>query len=492
MSQSKFLAFDLGAESGRAVLGLLSGTSISLEEIHRFPNKQLNIQGHTHWDIHNLFDEIKIGLTKTSGLGHKKISGLGIDTWGIDFGLIDKENRLLGNPFTYRDSRTNGMMEKVFARLPKEKIYSLTGIQFMQINTIYQLFSMADSNDPLLETADSLLFTPDLLNFFLTGEKYSEYTIASTSQLLNAKGRHWEFEIFKTLDIPEKIMPPVINPGTCIGSLLPDISAGTGLTSAEIIAPACHDTACAVAAVPVSAKNWAYLSSGTWSLLGIETGEPILDADALEYNFTNEGGFNNTIRFLKNTMGLWLLQKSFKKWNKENPELTYERLVELASKSSPFKCVVDPDDPSFLNPEDMPGAIVKFCRKTNQKIPENTGEITRCIFESLALKYRFIIDQINKMRSGAVEVLHIVGGGSQNELLNQFSANSTGLQVIAGPVEATVLGNIIIQAICKNELNSINEGRDLVRKSFPLKVYEPENRNTWEAYYQGKKHHFSV
>ena len=486
MSVAKYLAFDLGAESGRTILGMLDGTKISLKEIHRFPNRQIKVLGHIYWDLLYLFDELKHGLMK-AGSEHNDLSGIGVDTWGVDFGLVGKGKQLLGNPFCYRDLRTNGMIERAFQLMPKEELYDYTGIQFMQLNSIFQLLSMVETKSVLLDVSEKLLFMPDLFNFLMTGEMLSEYSSASTSQLLNAKNKTWEPAIFEKLNLPLNIMAPIIQPGTVIGKILPEIIEGTGIHSVDVIAPACHDTASAVAAVPAQSSNWAYLSSGTWSLIGVEVNAPIINEDSLNNNFTNEGGVNDTICFLHNIMGLWLLQKCLSSWKQEGTELTYAEITNMAEKATPFKCILNVDDLTFLDPPDMPAAIIEFCKKTNQAYPQSKGEFARCIFESLALKYRYVLEKINSMRGETIEVLHIVGGGSQNELLNQFTANSTGLEVIAGPVEAAALGNIIIQAIAKKELDSLQQGRDLVASSFPLKRYEPENQETWNDLDQKSK-----
>ena len=487
MSSSKYLAFDFGASSGRAILGSISNKGISLEEIHRFTNQPVDLLGHIYWDFPYLFDELKKGISLTVKKGIKDISGIGIDTWGVDFGLISKDDQLLGNPFAYRDSRTDGIMERAFELMNKEKIYSYTGLQFLQFNSIFQLFSMVDENNSLLKVSDRLLFMPDLFNFFLTGEKVSEYTIASTSQLLNAEKKEWEKAIFDALNLPVEIMPEIIKPGSVIGKLLPGIKSETGISETDVIAPACHDTGSAVIAVPATTKNWAYLSSGTWSLMGIEAEQPIISKDTLDNNFTNEGGANNKIRFLKNAAGLWLLQRCLSVWKEEKKNYQFEELFNRAKEATPFKCLVDPDDPLFLNPPDMPAAIVEYCKRTEQAFPENVGEFVRCILESLALKYRYLMDTINLLKGEPVETLHIVGGGSLNTMLNQFTANATGIHVIAGPAEATALGNIITQAITKGELNSVKEARELISRSTELKKYFPEEKETWEEKYQEAK-----
>ncbi len=491
MRPAKFLAFDFGAESGRAILGILDGKRISLEEIHRFPNKQVDISGHIHWDLSYLLGELKKGLKSATRKGHKELLGLGVDTWGVDFGLVGKDNRVLEDPYAYRDKRTDGMMDKAFQRISREEMYARTGIQFMPFNSVFQLLSVVESGRSLLDRTETLLFMPDLFNFLLTGQKFSEYTIASTSQLLNAQKRDWEPGIFEKLGLPVHIMAPIIQPGTLVGQLLPEISRETDISTLDVIAPACHDTASAVAAVPAQTAHWAYLSSGTWSLLGVEVDEPIITEKSLKNNFTNEGGAGRKIRFLRNTMGLWLLQKCMKDWEKKGESHDYDELTGLASGAEEFRSIVDPDDHTFLNPPDMPEAIAEFCKKTLQPVPEKKGEFVRCIYESLALKYRFLVDKINTMCTEPIEVLHVVGGGSQNDMLNQFSADATGLRVIAGPAEATAAGNIIIQAIAKKIMDGIEEGRKVVSRSFPLKTYDPKNKNKWNRVYKRVKGMFS-
>ena len=491
MPLRKFLAFDFGSESGRAILGKLDGKKISLEEIHRFQNQQISVSEHIQWDVSYLFDELKRGLIAAAQKGHTDLSGLGVDTWGVDFGLVGRDNQILENPYAYRDRRTEGMMELAFQRMPREEMYAHTGIQFMQFNSIFQLLSVVESKNPLLEKIETLLFMPDLFNFLLTGQKNSEYTIASTSQFLDAKKRDWESVIFEKLGLPAHIMAPIIQPGTLIGQLLPEIARETGILSVDVIVPACHDTASAVAAVPAQSDNWAYLSSGTWSCLGIEVNEPIINEDSMMNNFTNEGGVGGKIRFLRNTMGLWLIQRCMKKWEQEGESLNYDEITSLALDSQEFRSIVNPDDHMFLNPADMPASIAEFCRKTGQPVPEKKGEYVRCILESLALKYRFLIDKISTMCPETVDVLHVVGGGSKNEILNQFSANATGLNVIAGPVEATAVGNIMIQAIAKMMLDGIEDGRKAVARSFPLRSYKPDDQNKWNAVYEDAKGMFS-
>ncbi|MBN1560493.1 rhamnulokinase [candidate division KSB1 bacterium] len=444
MALEKYLAFDLGASSGRALVGIYEKEGLRLEETHRFPNRMVHLNGHYHWDILQLFDEIKIGLARTAQAGHRDIRSLGVDTWGVDFGLIGRHGVLLGNPYAYRDMNAESMRH-AFERIPREQLYKKTGIQFMAFNSIFQLLRLVEEENPLLEVAEKLLFIPDLLNYFLTGEMVSEYSIASTSQLLNPWSRTWEKEIFERLQLPLHIMPEIVPPGTRLGQLRQEIAEEAGLPRVAVVAPACHDTASAVAAVPATGDNWAYLSSGTWSLIGVESPQPIINDAALANNFTNEGGVNGTIRFLKNVAGLWLVQRCRSDWAKGGEELSYDELTELAEAAGPSPCHLDPDDGVFTNPINMPAAIAKYCRDSGQPVPASKGQYIRCALESLARKYKQVLDSLNSMLPQPVQRLHIVGGGAKNRLLNRLTAEETGLEVIAGPAEATGMGNVIVQ-----------------------------------------------
>ncbi|MBN1464338.1 rhamnulokinase [candidate division KSB1 bacterium] len=445
MALEKYLAFDLGASSGRALVGIYEKDGLRLEETHRFPNRMVHINGHFHWDILQLFDEIKIGLARTAHLGHKDIRSIGVDTWGVDFGLLGRRGVLLGNPYAYRDMDTDEVMQIAFERIPREQLYKKTGIQFMSFNSIFQLLRLVQEQSPLLEVAEKLLFIPDLLNHFLTGEMVSEYTIASTSQLLNPWSKTWEKEIFDRLNLPLRIIPDIVPPGTRLGQLRREIAEEAGLPRVPVVAPACHDTASAVAAVPATGENWAYLSSGTWSLIGVASPQPIINDIALANNFTNEGGVDDTIRFLKNVAGLWLVQRCKSDWAKEGEELSYNELTRLAEEAGPSSCHVDPDDPAFTNPLNMPAAMEKYCRDSGQPVPMSKGQYIRCALESLARKYKQVLDNLNTMLPQPLQRLHIVGGGAQNLLLNRLTKEMTGLEVIAGPVEATGMGNVILQ-----------------------------------------------
>jgi rhamnulokinase len=484
---ANFLAIDIGASSGRAVLAKLTDNKLYTQEIHRFNNQPVNLLGHIYWNIFSLYEQIKTAMAKCAQDFTPQLEGVGIDTWGVDFGLVARDNSIVGLPCAYRDSRTNGMLEAAFQRMPREKLYERTGIQFLQFNSVFQLLAMVLEKSPLLKVADKLLFMPDLLNFLFSGEKVSEFSITSTSQLYNPLTKDWDQSVFEALGLPLEIMPKIIKTGTELGNLLPAVLQETGLAPVKIIATACHDTGAAVAAVPASGSDWAYLSSGTWSLMGLEIREPIINAKSLAYNFTNEGGVDGSIRFLKNIAGLWLVQECRRIWQREGKDFDFGQLTQMAANARGFIGIIDPDDPSFLLPENMPATIIQYLKQTRQPIPQTEGEIIRVVLESLALKYRYTLEQINELRGAPVLKLHIVGGGTKNELLNQFTANACGIPVIAGPTEATAIGNVIVQAVTRGILPSIEDARAVIRNSFELKAYQPRNAEQWEARFEAYK-----
>ena len=487
---AKFLAVDLGAESGRAFVATLDGERIALEEVHRFPNTPVEISGHLHWDVPELFQQLKMALKLTAEKGHGDIVSIGVNTWGVDFGLVRKSDGSIDLPFTYRDSRTNGMMQKVFSKIPRHEIYARTGIQMMQINSIFQLYSAIEERESCLRDFESLLFMPDIFNYFLTGRQVSEYTIASTSQLLNAGSRNFDEAIFAALGIPQRLMRPIIMPATIIGKVRSDILAEVGLNNIDVIAVGSHDTASAVAAIPASGTDWAYLSSGTWSLIGIENDEPIINGESLANNFTNEGGVGGKITFLQNITGMWFLQEVMRRWESTGRHYAYEELLSAASEAQEFKCVFDPADDIFLNPPDMYQAIASFCRKTGQACPQTMGELVRSIFESLAFKYKSALGKLASVTGRKIARLHVVGGGSQNEMLNRFAADATGLPVAAGPVEATIVGNALTQALAVGRVGSLEMARKIVGNSFQLKEYLPENARKWDEAYKSAPFNF--
>lgn len=485
-STTNFLAFDLGASGGRAMVGRFDGERLALEEIHRFANGPTRLVNRLHWDALNLFNEMKTGLGKAVEQLGGNLVACGVDTWGVDFGLLDKHDNLVGNPYHYRDGRTDGMIELAFDRVSREEIFTQTGIQLMQINTLFQLLAMKDT--PALAAAETLLMMPDLLNFWFTGQKACEYTDASTSQCFNMAEGRWATELLARLDLPAHLFLDVIQPGTQLGPLLPHLAEEVGLKNGlTVIAPGSHDTASAVAAVPVlpdDAARFAYISSGTWSLVGAEVQRPVINDQSLLYNFTNEGGVAGAVRLLKNLTGLWLVQECRRVWALEGSKLTWAELTDLAEVCQPLLAFIDPDDPVFFSPGDMGARIVEFCRKSGQAVPDSKGAILRCALESLALKYRWTIERVEALTGQAVDVVHLVGGGTQNKLLNQFTANATGRRVVAGPGEATATGNILIQMLAMGQISSLSQGREIVRASFPVESYEPQERETWGEAYQ--------
>jgi rhamnulokinase len=482
MDSRLFLAFDLGAESGRTVLGRLSGGRLYIQELTRFPNAPVHVFSHQHWNVYGLFEEIKNGIRAGSVQAGERLESMAVDTWGVDFGLLAGDGTILGLPYAYRDDRTAGVMEGFFNQMPREDIYERTGIQFLPFNSLFQLFATARDNPGLLERADALLFMPDLFTFFLTGEKASEFTIASTSQILDLKLQTWDEAILSALGLSARIMPDVLAPGTMIGTLLPSVSAETGMQEVPVVATASHDTAAAVAAIPASGDDWAYISSGTWSLMGVELPSPLISPRTLAANFTNEGGVAGTIRFLKNISGLWLLQQCRKEWS-GNMDLSYDELTRMASEAPPFQVFVDPDDRDFLNPTSMSEAIRNYCLRTGQVPPPSAAGTVRCILESLAFRYRQTLDQIRVLTAKEVKRIHVIGGGSRNDLLCRFTAEATGSTILAGPAEATATGNIMVQALALGHVGSLSEIRAIVRNSVKVRTYRPSGRSDWDHAY---------
>lgn len=483
MRSHHFLAFDLGASSGRTLLGTLQDDKISTKELHRFSNGVVDLLGSLRWNIVDLYENIKRGMRVCATEVTDRPDSMAVDTWGVDYALFAADGNLLGLPYGYRDHRTDGMMEEFFKIIPRERVYELTGIQFMQLNTLFQLFAMAKANSPLLKIVSDLLFTPDMISYFLTGVKKTEFTIATTSQLYNPIKQYWEAELFQALGISKNIMQEIIPPGTVLGNLLESIAQETGLKQIPVIATASHDTGSAVAAVPAEGNDWAYISSGTWSLVGVEIPEPIITQQSLAFNFTNEGGVGGTFRFLKNCMGLWPVQQCRKAWSTKQ-EISFDELTQLAASAKPFAAIIDPDYQGFLNPPDMPEAIRAYCRATGQTPPDNPADMTRSILEGLALKYRYIFDQLKQLHSQPIRRIHIIGGGTQNRLLCQFTADATGIPVVAGPVEATAIGNIMVQAMGLGIVTSPAEIRRIIANSFELERYEPQETERWEEAYQ--------
>ena len=477
------LAFDLGAESGRAMLGHLQDGLLKLEEIHRFPNLPLRVGASLHWDVLRLWGEVQQGLKLAAQSCGQDLRSLGVDTWGVDFGLLAADDSLIGNPYHYRDSRTDGMLDWTFQRLSRQEIYQTTGIQFMQLNSLYQLLAMVKSHAPALEIASRFLTMPDLFNFWLTGRKVNEFTNATTTQCYDPGRGEWAWEMLQKLGIPTQLFGEILQPGTVLGELLGPVAEECDCPQIPVVLPASHDTGSAVAAVPASAPDYIYLSSGTWSLMGVELNHSLINSETLAYNFTNEGGVNGTIRFLKNIMGLWLVQECRREWTRSGMSYTYQELSAMASAAPAFVAFVDPSDARFLPPGDMVCRLQSFCRETGQPVPDTHPALIRCALESLALEYRWVAERLEKLLQRPLPVIHIIGGGSQNQLLNQFTANATGRQVIAGPVEATAIGNLLVQALGLGLLASLSEARAVVRNSFDVQYYQPMERQAWEDAY---------
>ena len=470
MSPLTVLAVDLGAESGRVIAVRFDGRRIQLEQLHRFANPLTTVNGTLHWDILHLWREIQTGIAKGKSL---KPASIGVDTWGVDFGLLDSQGQLIGNPVNYRDPRTEGMMERVFEKVPREEVFKQTGIQFMSINTLYQMMSLVESHSPQLDIARTFLTIPDLLNYFLTGAKVCEYSNATTTQMLNPNTKTWATNLMEAVGIPTHIFPEVVSSGTQLGQY----------EGIPVIAPACHDTGSAVAATPADTTEFAYISSGTWSLVGLETPSAIINAQALGINASNEGGVYGTNRFLKNVMGLWIVQQCRATWAKQGTPYSYDELTNLATQAPALQSLIYPDSNAFLQPGDHPAVIQKSCADTGQSAPSSPGAIVRCVLESLALRYREVIEALATCAGQRVNTIHIFGGGSQNKLLNQMTADATGLPVVAGPVEATVMGNALVQLITLGELKDLREARQLVADFDSLQHYQPKGKSRWDAAY---------
>jgi len=485
-----YLAIDLGAASGRVMLGRWDGQRFDLQELHRFANGPVQVRGHLHWDVLRLWSEIKVGIRKYATQYDEPLDGIGVDSWAVDFVLFDSAGRLLGNPYHYRDRRTDGIPEMVDRIVPAQRLFAQTGIQRMQINTLYQLTSMRWSGDPQLDAAATMVMIPDLFHYWMTGRLATEYTTASTTQFFNPIEGGWAVELLAELGLPAGILPSIAVPGTVLGELLPEVREEVGLHhSTTVIASASHDTASAVAAVPGLDEESMYISSGTWSLAGVEIAQPILSEEARQLNFTNEGGVGGVlaerrIRFLKNIGGLWLLQECQREWEQQGLSYTWLDLVALAEQAEPLRSLVDPDAPDFLSPGNMPAAILAYCRRTGQPAPESVGAFVRCCLESLALKYRWVMSALEGLLGRRLDTIRIVGGGSRNTLLCRFAADACRREVVAGPVEATALGNILVQAMATGHLSDLASGRRAVAASTQQIVYEPRDSADWDAAYE--------
>lgn len=478
----RVLAFDFGASSGRAIIGCFDGDKITLEEVHRFSNDPVSVGGTVYWDVLRLFYEIKQGIIKAKIAGG--FDSIGIDTWGVDFGLIDSEGKLMENPVHYRDARTVGLVDEAFKTMPKEKLYGITGIQFMELNTLFQLISLKKYRPWMLERADKMLFMPDLFGYMLTGKMCAEYSIASTSQLIDLDKKTWSKEILDAFGIKESVFAPLVQPGTVLGELSKEVCEECGVDPVPVISVCGHDTQSAITSVPCEDGDFAFLSSGTWSLFGTELDKPIVNETSMNINITNEGGFDGSTGFLKNIIGLWLIQESRRQWKREGKEYSYADLEKLALAAEPFKCFIDPDAPEFVPHGNIPERVREFCRKTGQFVPETVGEIMRCIYESLAMKYRLTFEKLRECTERDYPVIHVIGGGTKDVLLCQMTANSCDRTVKAGPIEATVMGNVAVQLMSDGSVKNIGQARKIVADSSELKTFEPKDTDKWAGAYE--------
>jgi rhamnulokinase len=479
----KILAFDLGAESGRGLLGLFDGRKLTLDVVHRFPNGPVQTLDTMHWDALRLYGEMLTAMRKAAA-EHGDIASVGVDTWGVDFALLGRDGQMLGNPRHYRDPHTETIIDEAACRVPRLDIFRQTGIQFMRFNTLFQLLALQRDRSPLLDVAETMLFMPDLFHYWLMGIKVNEYTDASTSQMLDPAERTWATGLIRAFGLPERILGSLVQPGTVLGPLRTSVARATGLPPVPVIAPATHDTAAAVAAVPAQDPSWAYISSGTWSLMGVEIPAPLVNDKTLSFNFTNEGGIAGTIRLLKNIMGLWLVQECRRTWERAGKTYSYEDLMRLAEAALPFVSIIDPDDASFILPPSMPAAIADFCKRTGQPSLTEPGPVIRCALESLALRYRWVLERLEELTGRRIATIHIVGGGSQNTVLCQLTADACNRPVIAGPVEATAIGNVLVQALGLGLIGALGDARAIVRDSFDVKTYTPHEPDKWQEPYQ--------
>lgn len=486
MTETCFLGVDLGAESGRVMAGLFDGSRIRIEQVHRFPNGAVSLGSTRRWDVLRLWSELQEGLAQAAAKFGTRIISIGVDTWGVDYVLLSRTGEMLGQPYHYRDPRTEGILAQAFGRVPKREIFAQTGLQFMEFNTLFQLLAFQKSDPELLALADRLLLMPDFFHWCLSGSRVVERTNATTTQCLHPMAGQWSFDMLRKFGLPLGMFPEIVEPGTRLGRLRENVAARTGLSRIEVVAPATHDTGSAVAAVPTrktGVPNWAYISSGTWSLLGVEVQQAVLTDRALELNVTNEGGIDGTYRLLKNIMGLWLVQECRRAFERRGKNYDYAQLTALAAETRPLRSLVNPDDRAFLKPDDMAAAIRDWCGRYGEPVPQTEGELVRCALESLAFKYRMVVEWLEELTGIRIETIHIVGGGCQNESLNQLTADACGRPVVAGPVEATVLGNLLVQARTAGELGTLADLREIVGASSSLTSFEPRDSARWnEAY----------
>ncbi len=480
-----FLAVDIGASSGRVLAGLLSDGKIDLQEVHRFENGVNHVQDRLQWNLLGLWASIKDGLRGAAQKYGDSIASMGVDTWGVDFGLLGRHDEILGNPYCYRDSQTAGILDEAFAIVSRDEIYDETGLQFMEFNSLYQLLAMKRDQSAILDSAASLLMMPDLFHWLLTGIKSNEQTNASTTQFFNPTKQDWSQSLLQRFGLPTDLVQPLTQPTTILGPVQKSVMDEVGLPQADVVLPGTHDTASAVLSVPAvgepsQSPNWCYISSGTWSLMGIETAKPVITQKSRELNFTNEGGVGGTSRVLKNIAGLWLIQECRRIWSAEGHDHDWGELVDMANAAQPLQSVFDPDDTCFVAPDNMPQAIRTWCQQSGQTVPESEGEVIRCAYESLALRYRSVLGWLEELIGNRIETVHIVGGGTQNQLLCQMTADACNRQVVTGPVEATAIGNVMAQAVASGEIESVQQAREVIRNSFDVQTFEPRDPSRWD------------
>jgi len=485
MADKAYLAIDMGASSGRHVVGRFDGTRISLEEVYRFENGAVDVAGDLYWDLLAQWTHVTNGMRAAGALAGDGITSVGVDTWGVDFGLLGRGDVLLSNPYHYRDGRTNGMLERATEFASHEEIFRHTGLQFMQLNTLYQLLAMKLANSPLLDVAETMLLMPDLFHWLMTGEKCNEMTDATTTQFYNPIKGGWATELLEQMNLPTNILGTIAQPGTNLGKLRGPLAADTGLSAAEVVLPGSHDTASAVMAVPAASvpgqkPDWCYISLGTWALMGIESPEPVVNEQVMKRNFTDEGGVGDTIRLLKNICGLWLVQQCRQVWNQSGKDWDWEDLNQMSAAAKPLVSFIDPDAQDFMAPKNMPEAICQFTKRTGQPVPENEGAVLRCALDSLAMKFRHVLGMCEQLNGAPIRTIHIVGGGTQNKQLCQMAADACGRRVVAGPIEATAIGNLMLQAVAAGDVAGIAEAREVIRNSFPVDEYEPQNTAAWD------------
>jgi len=488
-SAKVYLAVDLGASGGRIVAGLFDGRRLTLEDVHRFENGGIAANDRLYWDLLGLWQQMTSGLRAAAGRFGERVASVGVDTWGVDFGLLGPGDELLGNPYCYRDARTNGMPERAFRTVSREEIFAETGLQFMQFNTLYQLLALQEQNPALLDMAERFLMMPDLFHWLLTGEQANELTNATTTQFYNPVANAWSETLFSRFSLPARILGTIVSPGTRLGGVRLAVASITGLKNVSVVVPGTHDTASAVMAVPAASQpterpDWCYISSGTWSLMGAEVPSPVIDDVCRELNFTNEGGVGGTTRLLKNIAGLWLVQECRRVWRQAGRDFAWDALVQQAVAAAPLRSLINPDAPEFVAPPDMPDAIRAFCGHSGQLVPAHEGEVIRCALESLALRYRMVLNWTERLIGGRIKTIHIVGGGAQNRVLCQMAADACDRLVVAGPVEATAIGNVMLQVLASGEVSSIAQAREVIRRSFAVEEYEPQNPRPWDEAYE--------